>query len=162
MTKHDAPQQQIWTESQQTAFDEFKRRLCEAPILRTPDWNRPSILHTDASNLAAAVYISQEFITESNEVKEHPLAFASCKFTDSQIKWSTIKKEAYAILFGFKTFDYFLFDSHITVYTDHNSLKYLTLNAPNNARLTRWVLVMQRYTFEVKHIKGEGNRVCDI
>ena len=54
LTKHDAPQQLIWTKSQQIAFGKIKRRLSEAPILRTPDWNRPFILHTNASNFAAA------------------------------------------------------------------------------------------------------------
>ena len=64
--------------------------------------------YSDASDIAVAVNILQEFLNEATEVEEISLAFASCKYANSQIKWSTIKKEAYTILFGFKTCDYSL------------------------------------------------------
>ena len=160
MTKNNQPQQLQWNATHQCAFDKLKSIICNSPVLRTPNWNKPFIIRADASNFAAGVCLAQDFDC-NNSVEEHPIAYASCKFTDSQKMWSTIEKECYAILYGFKVFDFYVFGSKIVVYSDHNPLKYLTINAPKNARLTRWVLAMQRYDFELKHIKGKDNKVCD-
>ena len=160
MTKNNQPQQLQWNATHQCAFDKLKSIICNSPVLRTPNWNKPFIIRADASNFAAGVCLAQDFDC-NNSVEEHPIAYASCKFTDSQKMWSTIEKECYAILYGCKVFDFYVFGSKIVVYSDHNPLKYLTINAPKNARLTRWVLAMQRYDFELKHIKGEDNKVCD-
>ena len=48
----------IWGEDQQKAFDTLKEALTTAPILAYPDYNRPFMLHTDASTdgLGAVLY----------------------------------------------------------------------------------------------------------
>ena len=109
---------------------------------------------------AAGVSLSQEFVSKNNK-EEHLIAYAPCKFSETQLKWSIIEKEAYAVLFGFQSYDYFLFRSKVFVYTDHNPLQYITQNAPNNAHLTRWMLALQRYNFVINHAKGQDNKVCD-
>ena len=40
-------------------------------------------------------------LSNNNNIEEHPIAYASCKFSETQLKWSIIEKEAYAVLFGF-------------------------------------------------------------
>lgn len=42
-------QRYVWGEGQQSAFEELKMRLTTAPVLAYPDYDKPFILHTDAS-----------------------------------------------------------------------------------------------------------------
>ena len=66
-------------------------------------------------------------------MKEHLIAYASSQLSESQINWSVIEKEAYTILFGFKTYDYYVSGAKVIVYSNHNPLTYLFQHAPKNA-----------------------------
>jgi hypothetical protein len=48
----------------------LKKALISYPVLRQPDFSKPFILHTDASNLAIGVVISQE-----EDGMDHAIAF---------------------------------------------------------------------------------------
>jgi len=54
-----------------------------------------------------------------------------------------------------------VFGSHITIFVDHNPLKYLTESAPRSAKLTRWVLALQEYDITFEYTKGTNNVVAD-
>ena len=41
-----------WTADRQHAFAALKRALCKAPVLEMPNFNRPFIIETDASQVA--------------------------------------------------------------------------------------------------------------
>ena len=45
--------------------------------------------------------------------------------------------------------------------TYHNSLKYLFYQPTLNARQSRWLEFLCEYNFDIKHIKGKGNKVVD-
>jgi len=98
-------------------------------------------------------------MTEDN--LEMPIAFASAKLSDVQTRWSTIEKEAYAVIFALQKFDVIVYGSHIDLYSDHNPLKYLVECVPKSAKLTRWALSLSRYDIKVHHIKGTDNVVAD-
>jgi len=49
----------IWTEKHQFAFDELKSALCNYPILRIPNLNKPFILDTDASTIGIGGILQQ-------------------------------------------------------------------------------------------------------
>ncbi|GJY70399.1 reverse transcriptase domain-containing protein [Tanacetum coccineum] len=49
----------------------------------------------------------------------------------------------------------------IIVYTDHSDLKYLFAKKDYKARLLRWVLLLQEFTFKVIDIKGAENLAAD-
>nr|GEX84676.1 reverse transcriptase domain-containing protein [Tanacetum cinerariifolium] len=49
----------------------------------------------------------------------------------------------------------------IIVYTDHSALKYLFAKKDSKARLLRWVLLLQEFTFKVIDIKGAENLAAD-
>nr|GEW61051.1 reverse transcriptase domain-containing protein [Tanacetum cinerariifolium] len=48
-----------------------------------------------------------------------------------------------------------------TVYTDHSALKYLFAKKDSKARLLRWVLLLQEFTFKVIDTKGAENLAAD-
>ena len=165
MTKNNITQKLIWEKEHQLAFDTLKQKLCEAPVLRTPNFNQTFIIRADASKYTVAVCLAQEFVNNNGDLEEHPIAYATNKLSESQINWSIIEKEAYSILFGFKTYayDYYVFGAKVIVYSDQNSLTIFRLfqHAPKNARLMRWILLLQRYNFEIRHLRSHENAVCD-
>ena len=48
-----------WTEQAQSAFEELRLRLVTAPVLAFPDYTRPFILDTDASETRVGAVLSQ-------------------------------------------------------------------------------------------------------
>ena len=55
---------------------------------------------------------------------ENPVAFVSKSFTEVQLRWSVIQKEAYAIFYCCTTLDYLLRDRKFVIQTDHRNLIY--------------------------------------
>lgn len=150
LTAKNVPARIPWSQEADRAFAMLKRSLCEATALATPDMSRPFWLFTDASAVAVGVCLAQ--MTENN--RERPIAFASHRFTPTQMKWSTIEREAFAVIWGLNKFDTWVFGARVNVVSDHNPLTYLTQSVPQGARLTRWAMSLQRYDLVVKHRKG--------
>ena len=69
---------------------------------------------------------------------ELPVAFSSTKLSQAQMAWSTIEREAYAVLVALKKYMNWIFGTQVTVYSDHNPLQYLIESAPKSAKLMRW------------------------
>jgi hypothetical protein len=62
-----------WSEKAQEAFNIFKEKLLEFPILKRPDFNKVFILHTNWSALGIGVILGQL----NEEGKEYIIAYAS-------------------------------------------------------------------------------------
>ncbi|OAE18957.1 hypothetical protein AXG93_2732s1010 [Marchantia polymorpha subsp. ruderalis] len=58
-----------WGEEQQTAFEELKEKLTSAPVLRSPDWNKPFHVFVDTSAFATGIYVHSPD-TERNPSRE--------------------------------------------------------------------------------------------
>ncbi|GBL76369.1 Retrovirus-related Pol polyprotein from transposon 297 [Araneus ventricosus] len=132
-----------WSIEAEEAFVKIKDELIRMPTLHTPNISRPFWLYTDASATAIG-----ECLAQHDDVgKELPIAFFSKNPT--QMKWSTIEREAFCVLEALKKFDTWVFGGKIQVVSDHNPLTYLTSNAPHGAKLSRWALALQRYNYIV-------------
>ena len=51
--------------------------------------------------------------------------YASKTLTETQINYTTTKKELLAVVFAFEKFRAYLVGTRVTVYTDHAAIKYL-------------------------------------
>jgi len=74
----------------------------------TPPYNRNFQIQCDASDYVIGRCLSQN----GDDGKEKPLAFASSKLTDVQRRWSTIEKEAYAVVYSLEQFYPIVIDGH--------------------------------------------------
>ncbi|GFX26526.1 retrovirus-related Pol polyprotein from transposon 297 [Trichonephila clavipes] len=79
----------------------LKTALWGITELQVPDIEKPYYLHTDASQTAVGCCLGQL----DGEDNIHPIAFGSQKLNPSQQKWSTIEREAYAIIWALKRFE---------------------------------------------------------
>lgn len=157
LTKKTVPKIVEWNDIHQVSFDLLKGKLCEPPILFTPDVMKPWFMHTDASGVAVAACIGQY----DEHGNEKPVAYCSSKLTCTQMAWSTIEREAYAVIWALRKFEYLLFGSQITILSDHNLLKYIVYCIPKSAKLTRWALALQEYNILFKYHKGSQNVIAD-
>ncbi len=62
------------------AFEQLKSALQVAPILRTPEWNKPFLVYCDASGEAVGSTLSQ--LDENGH--DHPIHFASRKLISAE------------------------------------------------------------------------------
>ncbi|GFY32846.1 retrovirus-related Pol polyprotein from transposon 17.6 [Trichonephila clavipes] len=149
LTKKKVPNEIPWSKEAANAFKKLKTALCVITELQVPDIEKPYYLHADASQTAVGCCLGQL----DGEDNIHPIAFGSQKLNPSQQKWSTIEREAYAIIWALKRFETLLCGSNIFLLTDHNPLVFLTSAAPQCPRLQRWALAIQRHDIETSHMK---------
>jgi len=149
------PAKTPWRSIQQQAFDELKRLLCKATTesLYVVDFSKPFNLFVDASGFTTSAVLTQ---TGPNGI-ELPVAFSSMKLNETQSKWSTIEREAYAALVALRKYRSCLFGTDITVHSDHNPLLYLTESAPKSAKLMRWALALQEFAVTFEYCAGRNN-----
>lgn len=148
-----------WSDECQHAFGNVKALLCNAPVLAAPDLNFPFKLEVDASAVGAGAVLLQE---DASGI-DHPVCYFSRKFNKHQRNYSTIEKEALALLLALQYFEVYIGSSSIpvAVFTDHNPLTFLSRMYNQNHRLMRWALIVQNYNLEIFHKKGTDNVVAD-
>ena len=157
LTRKTSPNRVVWDERCDYAFTTLKHHLCSSPVLRSPDFDRPFILQTDASDRGVGAVLSQ--VDDAGD--EHAIAFYSRKLLPREERYSTIEKECLAIKLGMQAFKVYLLGRRFSVQTDHRSLEWLDRIKDNNARLTRWSLELQQYDYVVQHRAGSANANAD-
>nr|GEX99004.1 reverse transcriptase domain-containing protein [Tanacetum cinerariifolium] len=71
------------------------------------------------------------------------------------------QKEMLAMVYAFEKFRSYLIMNKSIVYTDHSALKYLFGKKYSKARLLRWDLFLQEFTFKVIDTNGAENLAAD-
>nr|GFA26525.1 reverse transcriptase domain-containing protein [Tanacetum cinerariifolium] len=138
------------------AFQTLKRKLTEAPILIAPDWDIPFELMCDASDFTIGVVLRQ-----CQDKHFRPIHYASKTMTEAESNYTTTEKEILAVVYAFEKFRSYLIMNKSIVYTDHSALKYLFAKKDSKARLLRWVVLLQEFTFKVIDTKGDENLASD-
>nr|GEW57583.1 reverse transcriptase domain-containing protein [Tanacetum cinerariifolium] len=81
--------------------------------------------------------------------------------TEAESNYTTTEKEMLSVVYAFEKFQSYLILNKSIVYTDHSALKYLFAKKDSKARLLRWVLLLQEFTFKVIDTKGTENMAAD-
>ncbi|XP_075785301.1 uncharacterized protein LOC142829504 [Pelodiscus sinensis] len=156
LLKKDSPQRIRWSPECETAFQDLKAALCSAPVLFSPDFSRPFIVQTDASDCGLGAVLSQEI-----EGEEHPVLYISRKLFPRERRYAAIEKEALAIKWAIEALRYYLLGDSFILFTDHAPLQWLHQMWDTNSRIMRWYLSLQPYVFTVKHRAGRDNANAD-
>ena len=152
LVKKGRPNKVEWMEPQQKAFNELKQALGNAPILRVPDFQRPFIVRSDASNEGLGAMLFQEF-----EDGLFPIAYANRKLKKNERNYCTIEKECLAMVFAVKRFQYYLYGTDFVIQTDHKPLAYIQRCKIESPRVMRWAIALQSYKFRVDSFPGKHN-----
>ncbi|KAI2644029.1 Retrovirus-related Pol polyprotein from transposon 17.6 [Labeo rohita] len=141
-----------WNSKCDCAFGAAKDLLCSAPILSAPDFSYLFTLEVDASVVGCGAVLTQE----GELGVHHPICYFSKNFSKAQRRYSTIEKEALALILALQHFEVYVGGSPepVAVYTDHNPLVFLMRMCNSNQRLMRWALVIQGFNLKIRHKKG--------
>ena len=101
--------------------------------------------------------LSQEINGERKVIE-----FLSKSFTDTERRYSTIEKEATAILVALEKWQHYLLGREVTVETDHKPLIWLMSKKNCGGKLGRMALRLQEFHIKgIEHVKGEENLLAD-
>lgn len=140
------------------AYELLKRELTSNRVLVHFDPKKPIVLTTDACNTAVAGVLSHKFPDGSLR----PIAFVSRALTKAERNYSTIQKEALAIVFSVIKLHQYLMGIKFELHTDHKPL--LSIFGENNglpvmaaARMQRWAFLLSGFDYTIKYVKGVSN-----
>ena len=105
-----------WNDKANAAFQEIKARLCQAPVLALPNFDKVFEVECDASRVGIGAVLSQE---------KRPLAYFSEKLNEAKRKYSTYDKEFYALVRALEYWRHYLVGSEFILHSDHEALKFI-------------------------------------
>ena len=141
----------------ENAFALLKHALVkEDAILIRPDFEKPFILQTDASNYGLSAILTQK----DDEGRDKVVAYASRTLIKAERAWHTHELEALAVIWGCEHYRPYLIGNKFLIETDHQSLKWL-MDQKKAGRLERWVLRLSEFEFEIRHRAGKHNGNAD-
>ena len=73
----------------------------------------------------------------------------------------TTELELLAIVYSVSEFKQYLIGEYFEIMTDHKSLTFLNSTMFHNARLIRWNLQLQQYSYSVSYCRGKDNIMAD-
>jgi hypothetical protein len=89
------------------------------------------------------------------------ICYESRKLNEHEVNYVTHDLELAAIVHTLKMWRHYLLGRKLVLMMDHCGLRYLFDQPKLNARQARWMALLSKFDFEIKHIKGKENRVAD-
>ena len=146
-----------WTEQCQRAFEEIRQKLVSSPVLSFPDFSKPFVLDTDASDTGIGAVLSQT----QDDGTERVIAYASRVLSKPERHYCVTRKELLAVVAFTKHFRPYLLGRAFVLRTDHGSLSWLWNFRNPEGQLARWLEQLQEYDFTIVHRRGRKHGNAD-
>ena len=145
-----------WNEKQQEAFEELKKALVTAPILRHFYPDLPTVIHCDSSDFGCGGALMQ---VEGG--KERVVAYCSRSFSVSEQKLAAIEREFLGLLFCLERFRCYVYLRPFKVVCDSDPLTSLRYATDKNPKLLRWAMRLREFNYEMIFRPSGANKVAD-
>ena len=156
LTKKGRPERVIWNEHCQSSLVRIQNLISSQPTLLVPNIDELFFVQTDASGSGLGCVLLQR-----RDGVLRPCRFLSRKLVPRETRYAVIEREALAIVWGLQKLARFLLGTEFVLQTDHAPLGCIVKGKTQNARLTRWALILQQFQFQVQYIKGRENAIAD-
>lgn len=140
-----------WNDSCNIAFNTLKKCLIEAPVLCFPDFTKPFVLTTDASNVGLGAILSQHC-----DDGQRVIAYASRRLTKAERQYSATERECLGVVWGVEQFKVYLYGRQFELCTDYNPLVWLRSCHEPKGRLMRWILTLEEYDYQMCYRPGKS------
>ena len=149
-----------WRLTHQEILEGLIHHIINPPLMAYPDFTKPFILHTDASELGlGAVFYERQ----GSQLKA--IAYASRALTTAEKNYKLHAGKLEFLALTWATYDHFkdylLYSPKFIVYTDNNPLTYVFTSAKLNATGLRWIGELSDFDFEIKYRTGKANVDAD-
>ena len=142
----------FWSSDAKTCFEAIKSEIAKA-VLVLPKPDEPLVLKTDASDYAIGAVLQ----TESGQ----PVSFISRVLSEAERNYDIVEKEALAVFWAISRSKMLLLGRQFTVVSDHKPLQFLFSTEKVSAKVLRWRMALQEFSFKIVHCKGEDNVAAD-
>ena len=137
-----------WTTNDSQIVSELNSKLSSNDTLVHFDVNKPLVLSCDACEYGIGAELAHSF----PDGTLRPIAFASRTLSNAEKNYSSIDREALALVFGVLKFHQYLYGRKFILYTDHKPLQYIfrpTADISRTAanRLQRWAVSISNFKF---------------
>jgi hypothetical protein len=148
-----------WTPECEHAFKELKQRFVEAPVLTMPDQDQPFYLETDASAFASGGVLMQK----DDNGHLHPCGYLSRTFNETEQRYQIYDRELLALIRALDEWKVYLEGARhtVTVYIDHDNLRYFRSGQTLNKRQARWSLYLSQFPLQLTHKPGKTMILSD-
>ena len=158
LLKHNTPWH--WGKKEEAAFTEVKSMVASVTVLTHYDPAQELRLAADVSAYGVGCVL---FLVMPDET-EKPVAFASRTFNEAEKLYPQLQKEALAIVWGVKRFQYYLEGRPFTLPTDHKSLTTIFhphkgISVTATTRIQSWALFLSGFSYQIenKNTKAHAN-----
>ena len=143
-----------WSSNHQKAFQELLQTIPKGSI-HAYDQSKPLFIFSDASKDGLGFVLSHD--AEQREI----VWLGSRVLTPAESNYSSIEREALALVEAVKYFHKFVAGRKFTICCDHRPLQFIfDLKSAQSdrvsARLQRWAITLRAYDYSIKYIKGES------
>ena len=137
----------FWTNLHDSAVQQVKRLVTNAPVLKYFDSTKGITLQCDASDKGLGAVLMQD---------DHPVAYVSCALTYPETRYAQIEKELLAVVYGLEKFHTYTYGRRVTVESDHKPLEVMVKKPLHLApkRLQRMLLRVQANSINLGYRKG--------
>ena len=146
-----------WDGGCESSFEDLRAMMSRAPVCQLFDPNLPTIVRTDASGFAFGGVLEQ--VGKSGI--PHAVEFFSKRFDKTQRNYSTIEREAHAVINSLKHWRHYLVGKKFCIETDHKPLVWIRTKRDLSGKLGRWALFLEEFEYEIRFVKGSDNVVSD-
>lgn len=146
-----------WGSDEMKAFKEVKEGFLQVSMVAHPDFSKKFFIQCDSSDFAVGGCLFQE----SDKGERQVVAFTSATQKGPQLRYTTTEKELLALVHCLRQWRTLVLGQSLVVITDHKSLCFLFSCKLKSSRLTRWILAIQEFNFEILHCPGSQNITAD-
>ena len=137
----------LWTDQCQGCFNTLKSLLTSAPILALPDWSKPFIVDTDASDQAIGAVLSQ--VNENGD--EQVIVYASRCLSKAERNYCVTRRELLSVVTFLQQFKQYLLGHTFMIRTDHGALTWIQNFKEPDGQLAWWLEKLQEFQFTIIH-----------
>ncbi|XP_062699139.1 uncharacterized protein K02A2.6-like isoform X2 [Aedes albopictus] len=146
-----------WGNEHEAAFRRLQSMISDISTLHYFDNSLRTRVIADASPVGLGAVLVQ-FGNDRDDSRPRVISYASKSLSPTERRYCQTEKEALALVWAVERFSIYLLGRKFELETDHKPLE--TIFSPSSrpcARIERWVLRLQSFTFVVRYRKGSSN-----
>lgn len=140
-----------WNEEATKAFNSLKKAVTSTPVLALPNFAKPFVLETNASQEGIGAVLMQD---------DKAIAYLSKAIPPRKKGFSTYEKKLWALIYAVHKWRTYLFGNAFTIRTYHQSLKYLVEQRLTTMLQQKWLTKLMGFNYTIAYKKGCENKVA--